>query len=57
MSFIEDLMKELNELPTYEIKTETESFKAIRCDTVCDLLTVLFDKYRLEERINDDLHW
>ena len=56
MSFIEDLMKELNELPTYEIKTETESFKAIRCDTVCDLLTVLFDKYRLEERINDDLH-
>lgn len=52
MSFIEDFVQELNKVPTYDV----EGFKTIRCDLVCDILTVLIDKYGLEERINDDLH-
>ena len=56
MSFIEDFIKELNQLPTYEVTTEERTFKTIECSLVCDLLTVLFDKYGIEGAINNDLH-
>ena len=56
MSFIEDFIKELNQLPTYEVKTEEKTVKTIECSLVCDLLTVLFDKYGLEGVIADDIH-
>lgn len=56
MSFIEDFIKELNQLPIYDVTTEEKTVKTVECALVCDLLTVLFDKYDLEGVINDDLH-
>ena len=57
MSFIEDFIKTINTVPTYEVKKEDgTTVKTIRCDTVCDILTVLFDKYGFEEKMHDDLH-
>ena len=56
MSFIEDFVDEMNKVQTYEIQDGEQTFKTIRCDLVCDILTVLFDKYDLERGINDDLH-
>lgn len=56
MSFIEDFIKELNQFPLYEVDTGEKKIKTIEVSLVCDLLTVLFDKYGLEGVINDDLH-
>lgn len=52
MSFIDDLIKEMNEVPLYTLTDEKsgETFKAIRCDTVCDIITVLMAKHNLEEK-------
>ena len=54
MSFIDDFIDELNKVPTYEIDDDGKKFKAIRCDLVCDILSVLLDKYEIGE--NDDIH-
>lgn len=56
MNFIEDFIKELNQLPLYEVDTGEKKIKTIEVSLVCDLLTVLFDKYGFEGAINDDLH-
>ena len=57
MSFIKELMEEMNSVPLYSQTDEKtgETFKTIRCDTVCDIISVLLDKYNLEEKIKDDL--
>ena len=57
MSFNEDFMQELNKVPTYEWKNNHgDSIKTVECSVVCDILSVLFDKYGLEDRLHDDLH-
>ena len=57
MSFINDLIQEMNSVPLYSQTDEQtgEKFKTIRCDTMCDIITVLLAKYNLEEKIDDDL--
>lgn len=56
MSFVEDLISEMNEVKTYDVTDGDNTYKTIRCDLVCDIITILLHKYGLTERINDDLH-
>lgn len=56
MSFIEDLISDMNEVKTYDVTDGENTYKTIRCDLVCDIVTILFHKYGLEERLHDDLH-
>lgn len=57
MNFIEDFMNEINKVPTYEATNSNGNLiKTIECSVVCDILSVLFDKYGLEDSLHDDLH-
>ena len=56
MSFIEDLVNQMQTVKTYDVVDNGEKIKTIKCETVCAIITVLLDKYGLEERIHDDLH-
>lgn len=53
MTFIKDFIEEINKVPTYEVDDGENKFKTIRCDLVCDILTVLLDKYGIGE--SDDI--
>jgi len=54
MSFVEDLINEMNQVQIYDVNVNGKTVKTISCETVCDIITVLMDKYGLE--VNDDLH-
>lgn len=45
MSFFKDLIDDMNSVPLYEIEENGQKYKAIRCDIVCDIITVLLNKY------------
>ncbi len=56
MSFMEDLIKEMNKVELYDVHKDDRTIKTIECSLVCDIISILFDKYGLEGAINDDLH-
>ena len=56
MSFIDDLVTEMSKVKTYDVTDGDKTIRTISCATVCDIITVLFDKYNMEERLYDDLH-
>ena len=47
MGFFKDLIDNMNAVPLYEIEEDGKKYKTIRCDTVCDIITVLIDKYNI----------
>lgn len=55
MSFIEDLTKEMSKVKLYDVTDNDKTFKTISCETVCAIITTLFDKYDMEERLQDDI--
>lgn len=54
MSFTEDLIKEMNKVELYEVEKNGTTIKTIECGLVCDIITILLDKYGIG--VNDDLH-
>lgn len=54
MSFMEDLINEMNKVPLYEVVDKDKPIKTIECSVVCDIITVLLDKYGIGE--SNDLH-
>lgn len=54
MSFVEDLISEMNQVKIYDVVDDGKIIKTISCETVCDIITVLMAKYGLEAQ--DDLH-
>ena len=56
MNFMEDLIKEMNKVELYDVHKDDRTIKTIECSLVCDIISILFDKYGLEGAINDDLH-
>lgn len=53
MAFIDEFIEELNKVPTYTIDNGKDQVITIRCDLVCDILTILLDKYGIGE--SDDI--
>lgn len=54
MSFTEDLIKEMNKVKLYDVQDGDKKIKTIECSVVCDIITVLMDKYGIG--VSDDLH-
>lgn len=54
MNFIEDLIKEMNKVELYEVEKDGKKIKTIDCSLICDIITVLLDKYGIG--VDNDLH-
>ena len=54
MSFVEDLISEMNKVKVYDVVDNDKPIKTIECSVVCDIITVLLDKYGIE--VDNDLH-
>lgn len=54
MDFIQDLIKEMNKVELYEVEKDGKKIKTIECGLVCDIITILMDKYGIG--VSDDLH-
>ena len=54
MSFVEDLISEMNKVKVYDVVDEDKVVKTIECSVVCDIITVLLDKYGIG--VDNDLH-
>lgn len=54
MSFLEDLVSEMNKVKIYDVVDKDKVVKAIECSVVCDIITILLDKYGLEA--HNDIH-
>lgn len=55
MSFIEDLITELNKVKLYDVDDNGKQVKTVECSVICDIINILLDKYGMGG-INDDLH-
>lgn len=55
MSFIEDLIKEMNKVKLYDVNDNGKQIKTIECSVVCDIITILLDKYGIGG-VGNDLH-
>ena len=55
MSFTEDLIKEMNKVKLYDVNDNGKQIKTIECSVVCDIITILLDKYGIRG-VDDDLH-
>ena len=50
MNFVEDLIQEMNRVPLYEaVNKDGQIIKTIECSVVCDIITILLDKYNIGE--------
>ena len=54
MSFIEDLISEMNQVKVYDVIDNDKVVKTIECSVVCDIITVLLDKYGIGA--GNDIH-
>ena len=54
MSFVEDLIQEMNKVKLYDVEDGDRKIKTIECGLVCDIITVLMDKHGIGE--DNDIH-
>lgn len=54
MDFVQDLVAEMNKVELYDVEKDGKKIKTIECGLVCDIITVLLDKYNIG--VDNDLH-
>ena len=48
MNFVEDLIQEMNQVSLYDaVNKDGQLIKTIECSVVCDIITVLLNKYNI----------